>query len=62
MKRLTKMTFLFTAIGLLVLNCATETKEEPLYYEDGIVNLNGPWGENMKAEAVTQHAEFTAKK
>ena len=38
------------AIALLFNNCAS-SKSEPLYFEDGIVNLAGPWGENTQKPA-----------
>ena len=48
MKRFLKMILaLMFVIGLTA--ACTGKKEEPLYYEDGIVNLDGPWEADQRA-------------
>ena len=48
MKRIAKLT-LATALVTVMLGACQNTKEEPLYYEDGIVNLEGPWSPEQMA-------------
>ncbi len=50
MKRIAKLS-LATALVTVALSACQNTKEEPLYYEDGIVNLEGPWAPEQMAYA-----------
>ena len=53
MKRIAKLS-LATALVTVALSACQNTKEEPLYYEDGIVNLEGPWAPEQMAYANTR--------
>ena len=44
------------ALFASVLSACAGQKEEPLYYEDGIVNLHGPW-ENQEGPATAEDEE-----
>lgn len=48
---MTKLLKKTLALTLLIVACSacTAQKEEPLYYEDGIVNLDGPWSVEQMA-------------
>ena len=48
MKRFLKTTLAMTFVIGLTAACSGQ-KEEPLYYEDGIVNLDGPWEAEQRA-------------
>ena len=65
MKRLLS-NILAMALFISLLNACTGQTEEPLYYEDGIVNLNGPWADQQGpataedaviAEAIRENME-----
>lgn len=58
MKRLTKSTLAIFIIAVVATSCQTQ-KEEPLYYEDGIVNLHGPW-KDQKGPATSEDEETFA--
>ena len=51
MKKMTKFLKQTLALALLIgaFSACTAEKEEPLYYEDGIVNLDGPWASDQMA-------------
>ncbi len=63
MKKFLKQTM---ALALLIGACSacTAEKEEGLYYEDGIVNLDGPWASEQMAftEEDAQLAVITTSK
>ena len=52
MKRLLS-NLLALALLVAVLSACSGQQSEPLYYEDGIVNLHGPW-EDQKGPATTE--------
>lgn len=50
MKRFLKTTLALAFVIGLATACSGQ-KEEPLYFEDGIVNLDGPWAADQMAFA-----------
>ena len=58
MKRLIPSTLVIVIMTVLATGCQ-KAKEEPLYYEDGIVNLHGPW-EDQKGPATSEDEETFA--
>ena len=62
MKLITRITLLFASVALLIAICLTPEKEEPLFYDDGVVNLNGPWEDHMQLSDYDTDAELTASR
>ena len=57
MKKFKSLTLCLVAGLFLVLTACAPEKEAALFYEDGIVNLDGPWEQGM---TVSQYEDETA--